>query len=138
MAHLAAYLCVISQHFRRGTCRAALAGWRRRCLVFVGFAASTIYSDTFIHRNCSVVRFFYLALFGIIPRKVGEDFLRCKLCVVLSLEAEIKFKDLTDRASALFLRAGRELGWACGSRPHFQALRSPDLRGEIGGTLICY
>ena len=64
MAHLAAYLCVISQHFRRGTCRAALAGWRRGCLVLVRFAASTIFLDTFIHGIFSVVRFFYLALFG--------------------------------------------------------------------------
>ena len=55
---------------------------------------------------------------GIIPRKAGADFLRCKLFVVLSLEAEIKFESLTGRASALFLRAGRELACVCGSRPY--------------------
>ena len=38
-----------------------------------------------------------LRFLGIIPRKAGADFLRCKLFVVLSLEAEIKFRDLTDR-----------------------------------------
>ena len=75
---------------------------------------------------------------GIIPRKVGADSWQLKLFVLLSLEAEIKFKSLTGRASALFLRAGRELGWVCGSRPHSQALRNPDLRGEIGGTRVCY
>ena len=37
----------------------------------------------------------------------------------------------------LFLRAGRELGCDCGSRPHSRALGNPDPRGEIGGTLIC-
>jgi hypothetical protein len=67
----------------------------------------------------------------IIPRKVGADFLRCKLFVVLGLEAGIKLKSLTGRASALFLRAGRELGWVCGSRPHSQALTNPDLRSKI-------
>lgn len=54
-----------------------------------------------------------LRFLGIIPRKAGADFLRCKLFVVLSLEAEIKFRDLTGRALALFLRAGRGLGWVC-------------------------
>ena len=94
--------------------------------------------DTFIHGICSVVRFFYLALFGDNSTQSRRGFLRYKLFVVLSVEAEIKFKDLTDRASALFLRAGRGLGWVCGSRRHSRALRNPDLRGEIGGTRVCY
>lgn len=68
---------------------------------------------------------------GIIPRKGGADLLRLKLFFLLSLEAEIKFESLTGRPSALLLRAGRGLGWVCGSRPYFQALRNPDLRSEI-------
>ena len=137
MAHLAAYLCVISQHFRRGTCRAALAARRRGCLVCVRFAASTIF------RILSSIEFApwfvssILRFSGIILRKVSADSWQFKLFVLLSLEAEIKFKSLTGRASALFLRAGRGLGWVCGSRPHSQALRNPDLRGEIGGTRVC-
>lgn len=39
---------------------------------------------------------------------------------------------------ALFLRAGREFEGICGARRHSQASGNPELRGEIGGTLICY
>ena len=75
-------------------------------MVFVGFAALTIswilsfmeFAPWFVS---SILRFS-----GIIPRKVSADFLRCKLFVVLSLEAEMQFRGLTGRALALFFALG--------------------------------